>query len=772
MRKLTDKQINYLGALLHDIGKFKWRAQEIKAGDNHEKLGEEFIREYLGKVECLREDIEEIIKAANRERGKIWLSDVTAAKEREDSEDKAPRRYLEAITNRVFIPELKKTKSKNFWYYNPAPLNLQKFSFPIDSDEIITNYVSDKKDYIKEHSERWESFVKETEFLKSYEDYNSFLITFYKLLEKYTSRVLSAGYLSHPDISLFDHSRITAALSLCFEEGEGTNECILVKGDIAGIQNFIYEDIQEMTDIAKRLRARSFMISMLTDVIGNFLMNRLELFPSNMIYNGGGHFIILMPNNKFIKNKLDECEKLINEKLVDKYYGKINFIQEKIDCRGEDFVNDFENIYKKLDFLLNQKKKRKSFLILDKLLSSITDAKDFRDSEKKLFDLERNIGAVLPKTKYLIYSNDITKRVNVTTVIEFDEFGQLVYLCKDKNEVENIIVNINSKGIIVSKINDTDFIGDFNLQKNLAKEFRLIGNYVPTENNIPLSFEDLAKIDSDNYPMLGIMRMDVDNLGAVFSFGLKPQNETEKKYTPSRVANLSRELNLFFTGYINILAEKYNIYIAYSGGDDVFVVGSWIKILEFARELRKYFDKFVCTNKNLSASAGIIFTKPNFPISQSSLLAEKQEKNAKDTFPVLEKDKVSIFDIQMSWEEFEEYIDWAKEVISFLEDKENKKILPRSFLHSLLSLTKRSFNDRKINLREFSRSRTKIRYQLARRKVTSEVIEKENKNDKRENMVNEILYDLALKFLKSKNEIDFYRKFEFPASIILYKTRR
>lgn len=219
---LKDREINYLGALLHDIGKLVWRANEIKASNNHEKLGSDFIRENLGKVECLKNDIEEIIKAANRQAGKIWKADVIAADEREDSEDKAPRRYLEAITNRVeFDERFKKSKPNHYWYYLPKVLSLDRENnFPINYKKPLNEYQLEETEYISFHKEILNSFKDEIKKLINETDYKSFISTFYYLLEKYTSRVLSAGYLSHPDISLFDHSRITAALSVCFEEGD------------------------------------------------------------------------------------------------------------------------------------------------------------------------------------------------------------------------------------------------------------------------------------------------------------------------------------------------------------------------------------------------------------------------------------------------------------------------------------------------------------------------------------------------------------------------
>lgn len=773
MNTLRDKEINYIGAFLHDIGKLIWRTQEIKAGENHESLGENFIREYLGKVKCLQNDIEEIIKAANRQRGKIWKADVIAAEEREDSDDKAPRRYLEAITNRVDLnrPEIK-TKSENYWYYLPKTLDISKENnFPIDSKKVLKDYSHNEVEYQGYHRKLFNSFVDEIDKLRDEDDFGAFSKSFVKLLEKYTSKVLSAGYLSHPDISLYDHSRITAALSVCYEVGEENKECLLIKGDLSGIQNYIYGGIREMTDIAKRLRGRSFTIQLLTDVISNYILDQLGLFEANLIYNGGGHFLILTPSNNETKKILQKITSAINLSLLKKYSGKISLIWDYVECSGKEFINEFSNVYKKLDEKLTNNKKLKFRNSLKELFNIEITAKEFREREKKTEEIEKCIGEALPKLKYLVTSNNHLKS-EFSFSVNFAEFETFVYLCKDEKSVEELVSKSDAKNKIrIISINDTNVINKFSrdIFKNVSKEFRFLGNNVPTKDDKIISFEELAEINSKNYPLLGIMRLDVDNLGAVFSFGLKEINDDEKKYTPSRVANLSRELNWFFTGYINELANKFNIYIAYSGGDDVFVVGNWFDVIKFSSELRKEFNEFVCINNNLSASAGIIFTKPNFPISQSALLAGEQEKLAKNTEIKLEKDKVGVLDIQLSWKEFDEFISYADKLIEFIESDEGKKIIPRSFLYYLYSITTNIFDRKgKLNIRKLSKATSILHYMFARKKVTASVIESENKGKQ----VEKLLYELAVRLLLSKDKESEYKKIKFPLTLVLYKTRR
>jgi CRISPR-associated protein Csm1 len=123
-----------------------------------------------------------------------------------------------------------------------------------------------------------------------------------------------------------------------------------------------------------------------------------------------------------------------------------------------------------------------------------------------------------------------------------------------------------------------------------------------SSNDSVLEFGEVAKMSSDpgvflDYPALSVLRMDVDNLGSIFSFGLERENESDSIKSLSRTVNLSRALNLFFTGHINLIAEKTGIYITYSGGDDLFVVGSWINTINFAFELKKRFTAFACGNQ-------------------------------------------------------------------------------------------------------------------------------------------------------------------------------
>ena len=96
------------------------------------------------------------------------------------------------------------------------------------------------------YKQLWNEFQKESETIKNQTDFN----TLYYLTKKYTSLIPSAAYVDEPDISLFDHSKTTAALATCLYHyhqehqqipSDEENCYLVINGDLSGIQDFIYK---------------------------------------------------------------------------------------------------------------------------------------------------------------------------------------------------------------------------------------------------------------------------------------------------------------------------------------------------------------------------------------------------------------------------------------------------------------------------------------------------------------------------------------------------
>ncbi len=129
---------------------------------------------------------------------------------------------------------------------------------------------------------------------------------------------------------------------------------------------------------------------------------------------------------------------------------------------------------------------------------------------------------------------------------------------------------------------------------------------------------------------------------------------------------------------------RNDVNILYSGGDDVFAVGKWTKLILFAAEIRRSFEKFVGRD-DISISAGIVIVDSKYPISKAALLSGDAESVAKsfarDGLP--KKNAINLFGVNLSWKgEFEVVLARKSE---FVELVVNEK-MPRSILHRLMVL--------------------------------------------------------------------------------------
>ena len=62
----------------------------------------------------------------------------------------------------------------------------------------------------------------------------------------------------------------------------------------------------------------------------------------------------------------------------------------------------------------------------------------------------------------------------------------------------------------------------------------------------------------------------------------------------------------FFEGYLDYLVQqpeyKSALGVLYAVGDDLFLVGAWDKVIDFALELRKSLDRFTGGNPDFTFS--------------------------------------------------------------------------------------------------------------------------------------------------------------------------
>ncbi|RUM58549.1 MAG: type III-A CRISPR-associated protein Cas10/Csm1, partial [Persephonella sp.] len=708
-----------LAGLLHDIGKFYQRAENKDCEYNkddfkytHACLSYRWIIEHKEILQkAFNINIEELAnlsaKHHNPDKSKdlekiLQIADWFSSAEREKIlEDKFD--YLHSVFERVSFKEEITKDIKYFSYYKLKPLSLDKESiFPKTveveiSNNEITYYNQEKLKNFGSYKILYEEFEKELKKLQNFKDTQALNFIYY-LLQKYLWCIPASTFdinkksRHYPDISLFDHSKVLSAIATSLYDYWKTNLdnkkaielnynklkeesfLLLIEGDITGIQKFIYniskpQEIEKFS-IAKALRGKSFLVSLISELLARYILKELNYPIVNALYIGGGKFQLLVANTNKNRKKIENIENQINNVFFEKFGGELGIVLAYKKFSGEyleEKEKSFADVIEDVQILLDKKKKKK---FKNEILKEIKDKSYLCPSCKTVSVEEENqlcsicenankIGGKLPKVKYLVF--DLDNKNIPKADFELGDFGK-VYLVEEEN---------------INKFKDFDeilLLNDTNLEINNG--FKFIGNIAPliTENNKKFfdenfteelkegeEFREKSVIDftilsklAEGDKKLAVFRADVDNLGLIFSDGLKKKKETDThRYTISRIATLSRMLDLFFSGYINKLAEEVSqdfikkieglkelnslIYIVYSGGDDLFVIAPYNVILEFALRLRKDFYEFTAKNLTFGMSGGIFITHPALPIYLLAKFSEDLESNSKKSFYLRER---------------------------------------------------------------------------------------------------------------------------------------
>ena len=432
------------------------------------------------------------------------------------------------------------------------------------------------------------------------------------VLEACCSYFPSSSYVDTPDISYYDHVKLTAAISACFylydkenniqnfkEEyfftiNRSKEKFLLVSGEFSGIQNFIYTISSKMA--MKSLRGRSFYLELFAEHIIDEILSTLELSRINLLYSGGSHFYLLLPNTEKTKEILDIYKEKINNFILERMGTTIYFEMVYTETSAEELSN---GLTKEI------KTENKVGELFRKTSSKVSKAKLSRYSLKQLkelFDENSSINKIYSYTKECT----ICKKAEDEKILENNsrDFGeeagielcdsckgyinlgkdisQLYHTNNDKFIIEKECEKLE-KGVIFPKylegyvnilINDKNYI-----LKNMNKIHRYyainsnytgdklckniwVGNYnitVKDENrkgNL-IEFKELVK-KSKGIERLAVFRADVDNLGTLFQSGFenKGSKEPYKNVTLSKSVVLSRYLSDFFKRKINLILEK------------------------------------------------------------------------------------------------------------------------------------------------------------------------------------------------------------------------
>lgn len=782
MKDLNDDLRSFvLGALLHDIGKFKQRTDLPEdAGKTHVEIGHNWLISQYG--EGL------IASGARNHHGNepetwetnfgliFYEADNCSASERCDFDPqtdigKAWHRQMRLgnVFGHVRNPDPdardpEQVPAGTYWPLHPLGGWLEP-----DQDE-------GGETSAEAYRRMWEYFEQEFQAVKRAENHVNVDVMLH-LLEKYTTFIPSITlkikanteretYRKHTDVSLFDHLKIAAAVATClyhyhstmhrdrWERREPLKEEItdrttwddpqhqpfqLIGGDLSGVQKFIYTISSK--GALKSLKGRSFFLELLTEHVVDRLLEDMQLTRCNVIFTGGGHFYVIGPNTKAAKQAVVGVRAEINDYLLEAFGGTLWLAIEVAEF-GKLSFKDPSPVWQTLSGRLEEAKSTKW---VDKLATLLNEPHAPHESCNTdncavCGREDRMMNPIKVGDDSVLMCEPCADQYRLGDNLQRKGEGEWPVIYRwdrepDRESIRDACVQIGSgagaryyqpaagifgkgKAELAAEASAVYHLNDWNLDHFTHRASRpvLVGSYAYREadGHVP----DLEELISHGFGMerLGVLRMDVDRLGKIFTTAV-PQGER----TFSRMASLSRNLSLFFKYHLNhvldvreghgyetlprknvanrgngSLPPSRRLAIVYSGGDDLFLIGHWLDVTEAAFDIRAAFTQFT-GNPFITLSAGIALGYPHEPVyrlAEAAGEAEEQAKRHKDR-EGRDRNAVTLFATRtVKWNEAEAVATLLQEGYRPLCEITGQQLtlspwsLSRGFLYRVLSLTR------------------------------------------------------------------------------------
>lgn len=710
----------FYGAVLHDVGKIVQRADQQRV--RHSKLGTDFLKGFQANQAVLHQvsfhHYQELSQAKISVDDLAYITyiadNIASGADRRDNTESVEKPWdsktnLEDVFNKFGENSTKR-------YFEPSELDLS-------TDKIFAE--SNKKEFTSGQYAKILQRIKETLSVTSFTE--EYIQSTLNLLEATASFIPSSTNMKEVvDISLYDHMKMTAGFAasiyLYLQEQQRTDfkeelfkytkqfyeekAFLLTSFDLSGIQDFIYTITS--SGAHKQLRSRSFYLDMISEWIVDSLLKNCGLTRANLMYSGGGHAYLILPNTAAAKENIVKAEQLFNDFFLSHFstslyvaFGCTPFSAKEI------MQGNTPQIYRS---------------IFQRVSQEISNKKINRYTPATLLHLNRG-GKRTGRECAVCHTVD--------RLVEGENKCHLCYsleqFSKDIQRDSFFEVSSETNGLPIGpdaylhklsakQIKAHDFSGEiyaknqFHTGVNQATHL-WVADYAGIESN-EFSLYAQRKWTRNEHGIvkgikrLAVMRCDVDDLGYAFMAGFSHQ-EKGMYNTFARTAAFSRSISLFFKLYINTFAEQKKLTIVYAGGDDVFILGAWDDVLQFSVEFRQYFIRW--TNGKLTLSTGIGFFPDKTPINVMARLTgeleEAAKENGKDSICLFSESNTFSYDVFIK----EVYNNKLHVIRSFFNQEEERG---KAFIYKLLDLIRE--RDEKDHI-----SFARLAYYLARLEAVS-----------------------------------------------------
>src|SRR5262245_7648547 len=719
-----------LAALLHSLERFRQRTTNKT--------------EFEAPFAALRDE-QTIRLIEESERLACQFAAESSIPEGEEKSQAALR--LGAITQRIQIAQTEKTDTppvRDAKFYPLQPLSLFDSSdslkernnragniFPVASSDLPRKSMPGGYDSL------WKKFLDEAALLPRGTQ-TAYLDSLLYLMRKYTWCVPGGNGLS--DVSLYDHSRVSAAIAVCMhsalqEEPESEPGYILIEGGISGIQPFIYQPSLNMPELrggmARRMRGRSLYVTLLVKSLADYLNEQLGLCSLNALWATGGRFLIIAPKTGRTRDRLISARWTSEQFCWHESQGALGVVIADQEVSRDDLQN-FGAVRQRLDQAWSRRKMQQFNAPLNYREDSPGEAWEnawalklgdmiCSETGRDLSAGEKNISfkaqvsdenpAPAPRSAQSMLFDAIgralagLKTIQLRREKDWTEVAR--FAAKIPREPEDAAEMKNHAGKVLIEFPQLNRVWllsdearpreDANLSLRIAdyrnRQIEFLGS--DPQSSVAQGFElmvthlssisrngdgELKEAGSAKY--LGALRMDVDDLGFIIAYGL-PNAER----SIARIANLSQMIEWFFSGYLNTFIAGNELDPIYATGDDLLVTGSWTQVLDLADEIQYQFRNFCGGNPDWHISAGISLYEEKYPLGRAVREAGEQLALAKS--PRLrrihsdsDKDALAFLAGKIPWRKWREVRSLGERMIAACEAGR----LSLSFVYNLLEL--------------------------------------------------------------------------------------
>ena len=393
------------------------------------------------------------------------------------------------------------------------------------------------------------------------------------------------------------------------EEGEQT--CVLVCSlDFLGIKDFKFQPA--FADRLDELTAASFYIDLFRENVLDDLLAQIGITRCNLIFSGGRHLHLFLPNTSRMKEIIENQMRLINDWLVNHFqldlyisYGmypaslldRFGSIDEKY------YLEIFTRITNQKALIEAKKYSAENLLRINRELS---ESSEKRRREKRK-DIVRQIANTFVKRPYIVIF--------------------------EKND-EGVMIGPNRYAVACKEIPADQEILRIYVLKH---DDRIIPAHCPADL-VRIWYQEIfaatMNLGDQSMSDMGIFRMDIDN----FRNYMLGRKKEEVNADPPNKMELSKQFAMFLRRDIPRLLRQYKIQqtkegrvaaisVIHEGADDIFIFGQIRDLSAFARIMYMHYRKYTC--ETMSFSAGISLYDPTESFAVNAGLAQQLLDDAK-----------------------------------------------------------------------------------------------------------------------------------------------